>query len=611
MSSEESCARKPKRRRATQACDYCHGRAIKCLKPTSDGPCQNCKDFAQPCTYHRQPRRRGVQPRASVAISSASFALHGTSDANGMTSDEPGASPSLTGSSNPDRAAYRTSSANESEAAWKAPFVASQATIVDLVELFFEIVYPIFPLFHRPSFTRQISRAEYMTDKRLFTGTMAVCSLVSSRVRDGAVTNPRWNTDSFGPMNPDIFTFEAERHLSHNMDDSSLHIIRAHAILAIAAIQNGRNRELQKHLGTYHMLMDMDGLHDESNWPRSIGIIEREERRRLFWSIYTLDVFTSVVWGSTIRSREQQLNISYPTEVDDEHIGDSGISHPNPGSLGVTSSFGNNSNPRSVCWISGWNFITDLYRILEHTLSRFRGSRCHVRRNSFLKQIFQDRSNVTESSVRSNVLLMYMDLPHCFKETPHMTYDIKRDIFGYQAANIQASLQLVRMVSLSAEDASIQERCQIASEVVNAFVSIPVNYLLAISTPLLHHLGEIGALLGTVLEEPLSESDYNQVRTVMLSMAQLLQNLELMHHGASASEKLRSQVSRIDGYMMSQRGASNLQGDLAAPSAIATQTIVGDRPPYGNQVGSAMNNNLSFTLPSDLLGDFTWNFDFG
>lgn len=155
---------------------------------------------------------------------------------------------------------------------------------MDLVELYFEIVYPIFPLFHQPTFMRKISRAEYTSDKSLFANTMAVCALVGGRVRDGSVTNPRWDLRAIQEVSPDTFYSEAERHLVHGYNeecDTSLNTIRAHAILAIASIQNGKIRDMQRHLGTYHTLVAMEGLHDEANWPRDIGNIEREERRRL------------------------------------------------------------------------------------------------------------------------------------------------------------------------------------------------------------------------------------------------------------------------------------------------------------------------------------------
>ncbi|KAI0439416.1 fungal-specific transcription factor domain-containing protein [Xylaria telfairii] len=577
---------KPKRRRVTQACDFCHQRSIKCQQSAADASCENCKGFSQPCTYDRRPRKRGPQARTVVR----------TDNDNSQSKEK-----NVSGSP----------SACEAQQPWISPSIISQATIVDCVELYFEIVYPIFPLFHRPSFVRRVSRGEYTSNKPMFISTMAICALVAGRVRDGSVTNPRWDLTSLQGLDADIFYAETERQLSSVGGQIDIHIIRSHALLAIAAVQNGRIRDLHRHLGIYHMLVDMYGLHDESNWPVGIGLIEREERRRLFWSIYTLDIFQSVVWCGTIRSREQQANVSYPVEVEDEFLSDTGISHLSPSLANTNPSFGECSRSQSDCWLFGWNFITDLYRVLEHALTRFRGNQSYTRRRGFLTDIFRDQNTVTATSVSDGAVLMYVNLPEPFKQTPPMTYDSRKDLFGFQAANITASLQLLRIVLFTADGASIQDRCRVASEVISAFISIPIGYLVAISTPLLHHLGGIGTILGAVLEEPLREDEYSQVRTVMLSMAQLLDNLESIHHGARVSEKLRIQVSRIDEYMNTQRQIASLDQD----------TIVSIRSPMSNsnrhgsvhneQIGHGMNEDWSFTIPSDLLFDLDWNFDMG
>ncbi|KAJ8128325.1 hypothetical protein O1611_g5308 [Lasiodiplodia mahajangana] len=559
---------KPKRRRVTQACDFCHKRAIKCQKSPAEPSCENCKGFSQPCTFDRRPRKRG--PLRNIA----------RSDGDGRS-----------------RESGTSISGPEAQEPWKAPFIASQATIVDLVDLYFEIVYPIFPLFHRPSLVRRVSRGEYTLDKPLFISIMAICALVAGRVRDGAVTNPRWNLPSLQGLDADVFYTETQRQLSSAGDQMDLHIIRSHALLAIAAIQNSRIMDLHRHLGIYHMLTDMYGLHDESNWPVGISLIEQEERRRLFWSIYTLDVFQSVVWGGTIRSREQQANVSYPTEVEDECLSGVGIPRPAPGLTIVSPSineagpsFEDPSGSQSDCWLFGWNFITDLYRVLEHALTRFRGNQCRARRSGFLTDIFQDHNTVTATS---------------------MTYDSRKDLFGFQAANITASLQLLRIVLFTADGASIQDRCRIASEVISAFMSIPVEYLVAISTPLLHHLGGIGTILGAVLEEPLREDEYNQVRTVMLSMAQLLDNLESIHHGARVSEKLRTQVSRIDEYMNTQRQIASLQQDTIESNCTPMPNPNRHESVHNGHITHSINEDWSFTIPSDLLSDLNWNFDMG
>ncbi|MGH7964844.1 MAG: fungal specific transcription factor domain-containing protein, partial [Candidatus Binatia bacterium] len=171
--------------------------------------------------------------------------------------------------------------AKHHEDIWQAPFIASQAVVMDMVELYFEIVYPIFPFFHQPSFMRRISRGQYTTDRALFAATMAVCALISSRIRDGSVTNPKWDLDALRRPSPEVFYREAKRQLSTFDMSAALNVLRGHAIMAITAIQNGNIREMRWHLGTYQTLVSVDGLHDESNWPGGIGVIEREERRRL------------------------------------------------------------------------------------------------------------------------------------------------------------------------------------------------------------------------------------------------------------------------------------------------------------------------------------------
>lgn len=285
MSSDQSPRDlpRPKQRRISRACDYCHRRSIRC-RPAEDGTgCQNCRDFAQTCTYHRKPRRRGVPARGSGGAAANRDAVEGVLDAKSSRSPSLGGGDLRIIPEIQHPGPYANASPQSSVAAWRAPYIVSQATVVDLVELYFEMVYPIFPFFHQPSFTRKISRAEYNTNQPLFATTMAVCALVGGRVRDGSVMNPRWDVQALQRETlPDTFYAEARRQLlEFSVESSDFNILRAHAIVAIAAIQNGKVRDMHYHLGIYHTLMAMDGLHDEANWPSGIGIIEREERRRM------------------------------------------------------------------------------------------------------------------------------------------------------------------------------------------------------------------------------------------------------------------------------------------------------------------------------------------
>jgi hypothetical protein len=136
-------------RRISRACDYCHHRSIRC-RASSEGDgtrCQNCVDFEQPCTYDRPAKRRG----AKVRVRSTSAATVNT-DRNGIN-HAPASAPSGWGSVNGGLQTSLTSPISSrpdmdrlngnSSAEWRAPYIASQAVIMDLVEIYFEVVYPM------------------------------------------------------------------------------------------------------------------------------------------------------------------------------------------------------------------------------------------------------------------------------------------------------------------------------------------------------------------------------------------------------------------------------------------------------------------------------------
>jgi hypothetical protein len=76
--------------------------------------------------------------------------------------------------------------------------------------------------------------------------------------------------------------------------------MRACAILAITNIQFGQMRLFHQNLARYHAIVAMDGLHDEANWPKDIGIVEIEERRRLV-SYMPFTILAAFSWAGLIQ----------------------------------------------------------------------------------------------------------------------------------------------------------------------------------------------------------------------------------------------------------------------------------------------------------------------
>lgn len=357
--------------------------------------------------------------------------------------------------------------------------------------------------------------------------------------------------------------------------------------------------------------------------------------------------------------------VRYPSEIDDEFITHSGYGAPPVPPDPATA-----SNDRIVIvsrqpvnWLRGWNFTTDLYRILEYAVD------CHRRRSTQSNGTTQVWSffgpaTMSEASVMKQVLAMYSALPSQFRETLPVTGDPEKDLFGFQSANIQATLQLLRMVLFSAEDSGVEKKCDVAGELLSVFSTVPVGYLKAISSPLVslcrisrqlsiadnspaaplrwywppsrirHGRKSVRNILPTRSNTPVSlfclihRASHDRVLG-SLELADLLQRLESgLHRAAGVSQRLRSQVDRIDAYMRTQRSKAlaplqpqNNAGLDASPidqpvTAVAAPDGVAD-PSLHQQNAAEIDTDAmgyadplsQFQLPQELLEDLPWPFD--
>ncbi|KAJ5650521.1 uncharacterized protein N7484_004244 [Penicillium longicatenatum] len=639
-------SQKPRKlQRVSKACDFCNRRSIKCGSSEDPlGRCQNCVDFDVPCTFDRPAKRRGVKAGTRVNARDTPIAkpvidqpvaigrgnpperMSGSSASRSSFYADSVSRPSLTGDPwSSFNTGWSTVEGYDDDGAlrnsWKAFAISCDQQIRNLVQVYFEIVYPIFPLFHKPSFIERINNQEHLQSQSLFASTMAVCSLVSGRARDGALYTNRWHREELSEPPSEAFYAAAKDSLPRDLAAAKgFNYMRACAILAIASIQNGQIKNMQKYSGMYHTLTTMEGFHDEKLWPKDISPIETEERRRLFWSIYTLDIYSTIVWGGVIRYREAHSLVRYPSEVDDEFITHHGYGiHPVSPEAALRQGQVPVVSRQPVSWMHGWNFTTDLYRILEHVVDGTRRKSSSANGTQEVWSLFSPAS-MSEPIVMERVLSMYAALPPQFRETPPTTGDGTHDLFGFQSANIQATLQLLRMVLLSSEEVGVDRKCDVAGELLSVFSKVPVEYLRAISSPLLHHLGGIGYILGSVMEGSLSDVSYQRVRTLLLDMASLLHRLEVgLHRAAGASERLRSQVDRIDGYMRTSRlvNPSVIPPQMNAANGTPTPVDVKPVPspvytaatqPIG-PTGSMDKQMMQFQLPPELLAGWPWPLD--
>ncbi|PWI64968.1 hypothetical protein PCL_08419 [Purpureocillium lilacinum] len=381
--------------------------------------------------------------------------------------------------------------------------------IVDLVELYFELVYPIFPLFHERSYTRIIARGDHLKSQALFASTMAVCALAGNCVCDGALVSPRWDRPSLRTIDRVVFGNEAKKQLMALHPISGFEVLRGHAIMAVLALQTGSLDDFHKHLDFCYAIVSRGTLHEESSWPLDIGVIEREERRRVLWSIYTMGIHSAVVWGSEIRLSEGDCKVAYPC-CDDDRIDDIVASDTYFESANASSLW---STEHAFSWLPGWNFNIDIYRALESALAKFKdGSLAPA------QHVFQKHHN----------------LPRYFKDTPVLTAHSRLSRLGHQVVMIRRGMQLLRMELCVGRRAGTAERCQLVNRAVYELGSVPAPYLVAVSALVVNHSRTLGAFLNAGPDQPLSRAQFAEVSSVMDRLATLLERL---HATRSASRE--------------------------------------------------------------------------
>lgn len=594
--------RPKKLQRISQACDLCHRRSIRC-RPSTENPhqqCQNCYDFAVDCTYKRPSRRRRHQSLALNAplniLSSQQHVHHVHSHPARVVS--PHSDESLQEYAQQGRhasivtlpdsvygpaAAFgavrseRQSSRDGVGVAWRSFVLASANMIEQYLEIYLDVLYPSYPLFHPPTLWERIHQQRHLTDRGFFASVMAACALAAARARDSALRE-KYNISDEMQKSSEVFFVAAQDSLPHDLATAhGFEYMRTCALLALTSIQLGQIQRMHEFLGHYTTLSAMHAFHDETQWPLNITIVEREERRRLFWSVYTLDIFAAVLFNSVLRSQETRSNVRYPSQVTDDDLL-SGIATPS----------------HEDNWLRGWNFNIDLYRVLEHAVRMMRNNvHCRDDKIAIVRMLIAD--GVPQVQVMDQVLGLYCQLPPCFREYgAQVTGDTAKDMIGFQAASIQTTLQVVRMVLFTSTlSYDLRQECDMAERILSTFRNISKTHLRAMGTPLVYYLGRIGQFLASLMEGLLCEETYSRVRNSLVSVADLLAELESgqqMDTGAG-SDGLRRQIEKIDHFMRAQRHVVGVPPGVPLTSNGAPVGVSGI-----NGVNGAMGHGAEYVL---------------
>ncbi|GAA5980860.1 hypothetical protein JCM11641_004746 [Rhodosporidiobolus odoratus] len=502
-------AEPPVKRRITRACDFCNRRGLKCVKDdtaSSTASCRSCQHHAVTCTYNRPRKKRGPTPRTTDStVSEAS------------TSQETSAPGAISAANLPPTplppAAY----------CWRPSRLVPVFALLRALETYYEAVYPIFPFFIWPAFIDRVKNEDHLNNRSFYGTVMAASALGAARLRDSAgSTTPLSAKEAAALPSPELLLAAAEDAIPADLETASdFDLIRSTALLAVCAIQLAQTKKMYRHSGVFWTLVSMHRLHDEKNW-NVVNRLEMEERRRVFWSMYTLELFACLAFGGVRRTKESALKVLYPTEIDDTFLA-RGVEQP----------------AGSISWLHGWNFTTQLYKMLECAMDASQpGIVCGA------------SSQISFSALLDFLDTCYACLASAFKEIKPSLGVPDLDRFGYQAANILVTSQTVRMVAVcrKAQEASQREEAvRTAEDTLRQVNAIPIAYLQGFSSPLIHHLVGMYKLLFPVTERRLTPDLFVRIRQLLIDTTTLLNRLQSrLTYTIDITQRFTSQIKRMD-----------------------------------------------------------------
>ncbi|KAJ2694442.1 hypothetical protein H4218_005611 [Coemansia sp. IMI 209128] len=284
-----------RRKRRTQACEYCHLKKIKC---EGDGVrCNNCIKNDVQCTWG-QKRKRGPKPKASLptislSISQAPKLLGDESDGETGLSQSPGSE---------ERGALR---APRMEADMAAFFSDVDRETREAVKYYFDFFYPLCPMFHPSMFIRRVVQGDVdpLLIDAMKAASAGVVSRITGRTIDGAA-----------------LARSVKQRLLEKIEQPNEDYVRVLVIMTLMAGSQGEMMSYNSLICLAASLVVRLGWHKIDLYKRAPpktweDWVSLEVRRRVFWLVYQTDSYQAMLTGRPMSIAEDSVFVSAPCSV--------------------------------------------------------------------------------------------------------------------------------------------------------------------------------------------------------------------------------------------------------------------------------------------------------
>ncbi|KAJ3544871.1 hypothetical protein NM208_g2801 [Fusarium decemcellulare] len=196
------------------------------------------------------------------------------------------------------------------------PTLPPEPILHELIDLFFDHIYPWAPMFHKQTFKSTM----FSPERQILLHGIVVLSF-----------RFWWKTEPSTQARDDYVKVSRKQLLLETVDVASLNSTQALALLAIDAIGQGPGPRCwnimamlvtstqQLHLAKVSSRETKQSSlvdNEDSESDAALSTIEAEEKKRLFWTIYSLDRFSSVPLAQTASIDSRTIKLQYPASDD-------------------------------------------------------------------------------------------------------------------------------------------------------------------------------------------------------------------------------------------------------------------------------------------------------
>ncbi|AEO56059.1 hypothetical protein MYCTH_2300537 [Thermothelomyces thermophilus ATCC 42464] len=190
------------------------------------------------------------------------------------------------------------------------------------VNVYFQEWAPLFPVLHKPTFLRvyeefvadpeKIRNNHKLTQLYLVFG-IAALSSEQQDLQQIAACEQQW-----------------QRSLEAILMDNTMMTLQCLLLALIYCAIRADYKRLQHYKGIAVGLSLRLGLH-QSQKRFSFGVLTIETRKKVFWTLYTLDCFSAAILGLPKLLKEEDVHTEFPSDTDDEYVTEKGFQPSLPG----------------------------------------------------------------------------------------------------------------------------------------------------------------------------------------------------------------------------------------------------------------------------------------